>query len=175
MVWASKEGASNIRALYGPVPPSSTILDFTDTGDTGPEAQPAIMAKEARSEMNDFIGQLIGITPQDNNLCAYSQYFIPTRLRRTRIYHSRQLPYRLHSGSHAAFPDTGQKTHHCIPPYASDMRIHGNASRLSCKDRRLRKEWTGSPLPPCFTATMISLAILVKAALRLASAAPLVF
>jgi len=33
----------------------------------------------------------------------------------------------------------------------------------------------GSPEPPCLTATMISLAILVKAALRLASAAPFVF
>ena len=33
----------------------------------------------------------------------------------------------------------------------------------------------GSPEPPVFTATMISLAILVKAAERLASAAPLVF
>ena len=33
----------------------------------------------------------------------------------------------------------------------------------------------GSPEPPSFTATMISRAILVKAAERLASAAPLVF
>ena len=33
----------------------------------------------------------------------------------------------------------------------------------------------GSPEPPVLTATMISLATLVKAALRLASAAPLVF
>ena len=38
-----------------------------------------------------------------------------------------------------------------------------------------RELFAGSPLPPCLTATMISLAILVKVAERLASAAPLVF
>jgi len=52
---ASNPGASNIRTLYGPVPPSSTTLDCTVSGATGPEAHEAMNATAQTKENNLFI------------------------------------------------------------------------------------------------------------------------
>ena len=40
-----------MRALYGPVPPSSTILDFVVSGATGPDAH-AVSAAAAKMVSN---------------------------------------------------------------------------------------------------------------------------